>query len=657
MIVRINQLPRMKRLLFGIAATAVVLLAQQALTMFAHGRLTFLLIGASLPFITVLFGAPSGFLVLVSGICFGALWMPPAGLAVAQPEDRAVLLAYAVVGSILVVAGRQLAEVARRAGKAEAATQDAADRLLRLERDARQRFDVALNSAGVPFFIVTPVVRDGHVAELRWDYLNEAAAQLFSQAAGVVIGSSSSYVRPAGWDADILLERLAPLAERHGQEAFDVRVQGGNGEQWFHVVAASLDGSVVAWFGDVTARVRAEQALAEADRRKDEFLATLAHELRNPLAPIRQVAEILEQPGLTDERRKWCTTLLRRQSAAMALLLDDLLDVSRITRGALTLRKEAVALKEVVDDAVETARPMLDGKGHELDVKLPARPLHVEVDRLRLAQVLANLLTNAAKYTPPGGRIDLTVVADDAEIVISVADNGIGVESEKLSAIFLMFSQVDPDHHRQGGLGIGLALSKSLIELHGGRVTASSAGKDRGSCFAIHLPASSRVIPPSVQPLTVPAVASVDKHRILVVDDNVDAADAMTALLELEGHEVRTVYSGEEAVDILTHYSPDVVLLDLGLPGISGLEVARRLRAMPDINDVTLIAVTGWGQPQDRARTVDAGFDFHFTKPVDVGRLNLAIQSAATAVANIRPQHSSAAVDDATGKVALVNSV
>lgn len=283
-----------------------------------------------------------------------------------------------------------------------------------------------------------------------------------------------------------------------------------------------------------------------------------------------------------------------------------------------------------MDDAVETARPVLDAKAHELDVRLPARPLYVEADRLRLAQVLANLLTNAAKYTPPGGRIELAVVADDSEIVIAVTDNGIGIEPEKFSALFSMFSQVNPDHHRQGGLGIGLALTKSLIELHGGRVTVSSAGKDRGSCFAIHLPASLRVIPASVRPIAADA-NPVDKRCILVVDDNVDAADAMTAFLELEGHEVRTAYSGEEALDILTHYSAAVLLLDLGLPGMTGLDVARRVRATPDTKDVTLIAITGWGQPQDRVRTADAGFDFHFTKPVDVGRLNLAIASGATA--------------------------
>ncbi|WP_175942741.1 ATP-binding protein [Caballeronia sp. BCC1704] len=633
MIVRIAQHSLKQRLLFGAASTAVVLLAQQALTLVAHGRLTFLFISATLPLITVLFGALSGLLLLVSGIAFGALWMQPIGtFAVPQQDDQIVLLAYSVVGAFLVTAGQQLAKVARRAGKAEAATRDAADRLLQVERDARHRFDVALDSAGVPFCILTPVVRERRIAELRWDYLNEAAAALFNQNTAVVIGSSTSFVRPAGWDADVLLERLAPLAERPGREAFDVRVEGENGEQWFHVVAASLEGSVVAWFVDVTPRVRAERALSEADRRKDEFLATLAHELRNPLAPIRQVAEILEQPGLSEERRSWCIDVLRRQSAAMALLLDDLLDVSRITRGALELRPETVALREVVDEALEVARPILAGKGHELVIKPPARPLHIKADRLRLAQVLANLLTNAAKYTPPGGRVELTATANDAEIVLSVEDNGIGIEPDKLSAIFAMFSQVNRDQHRQGGLGIGLALSKSLIELHGGRLTASSGGKDRGSRFSIHLPAASRVLSPPAPP-RVPALDrwSVATHRFLVVDDNVDAADAMTAFLEMEGHEVRTAYSGEEAVALLGHYSPKVILLDLGLPGISGIDVARHIRAMPSTKDVTLIAITGWGQPQDRASTADAGFDFHFTKPVDVGQLNRAIESAVLA--------------------------
>jgi len=629
MIVMLAQYPRKKRFLIGIAVVIAVMVAQYALTVLAHGRLTFLLISAFLPLTTVLFGTVPGVILLASGILFGASYFPPVdSLAVDDPADRMALSAYAVVGVFLVAAGTQLAKVAKRAGRAEVASQQAGQRLLHVERDARQRFDIALNTAGVPFGVLMPVVRDGELAEFRWDYLNEAAAELFSQPTAVVLGSSTSFVSPIGWDANVLLKRLSPLAEGKGRDSFDLQVNGDNGEQWFHVVAASLEGSIVAWFGDITPRVQAERALAEADRLKDEFLATLAHELRNPLAPIRQVAEILEQPGLTDERREWCISVLRRQSAAMALLLDDLLDVSRITRGALTLRKEPVAVKEVVDDALEVARPMLEAKGHQLVLKLSARPVHIEADRLRLAQVLANLLGNAAKYTPPGGRIELTATTDDPEIVLSVADNGIGIEPEKLSAIFSMFSQVDQDNHRQGGLGIGLALSKSLIELHGGRITASSGGKDKGSCFAIHLPAHCKVVSPPIvtRDAPVPSSAAV-RHRILVVDDNVDAADAMTALLELDGHEVRTVYSGEEALKIFSHFTPQVVLLDLGLPGISGTDVAREIRAMPSNHDVTLIAVTGWGQPQDRARTAEAGFDLHFTKPVDAAQLKEVIES------------------------------
>jgi len=629
MIVVLAQYPKKKRFLIGIALAAVVMTAQYGLTVLAHGRLTFLLISAFLPLTAVLFGTAPALILFASGVVFGAMYLPPFGiLSIADKADRLVLLAYTVVGLFLVAAGIQLSKVARRAGRAEKASREATQRLLQVEREARQRFDVALNTAGVPFCVLTPLMRNDQVDEFRWDYLNDAAAQLFSQQAAAVIGSSTTFVHPEGWDANFLLDRLAPLANGAGRDSFDLRVEGRDGEQWFHVVAASLDGSVVAWFGDITPRVQAERLLAEADRQKDEFLATLAHELRNPLAPVRQVAEILEQRGLSDERRRWCITVLRRQSAAMALLLDDLLDVSRITRGALTLRKEPVLIEDVVDDAVEVARPMLEGKGHELVVTLPARPVHIEADKLRIAQVLANLLTNAAKYTPPGGRIEVSATADDPEIVLSVADNGIGIEQQKLSAIFSMFSQVDPDHHRQGGLGIGLALTKSLIELHGGRITASSGGKDKGSCFAIHLPAHCKVVSPPLVSRDAPVTPSAaDKHRILVVDDNVDAADAMTALLELDGHEVRTVYSGEEALEIFRHFIPEVVLLDVGLPGISGIDVAREIRRMPVAHDVTLIAITGWGQPQDRARTAEAGFDLHFTKPVDASQLKEAIES------------------------------
>jgi len=629
MIVSLVRYSPKKRFLIGLALAAMVMAAQYCLTIVAQGRLTFLLVSAFLPLTSVMFGSGPALILLVTSILFGAYSFAPAdSLAVAGSTDQIVLFAYASIGLFLVVVGKQLSNLAVRASVAEKASQDVAQKLLQVEREARQRFDVALDSAGVPFCILTPVMLDGHVAELRWDYLNGAAAQLFEQPSSLIVGRSTLSVHPPGWDAALLLARLAPLTDGVGRQIFDFQAHGKDGDKWFHVVAASLGDAVVAWFADITPRVRAEHVLAEADRRKDEFLATLAHELRNPLAPIRQVASILEQPHLSDERRSWCIAVLHRQSAAMAVLLDDLLDVSRITRGALALRNDCVALKDVMDDAVEVARPTLEGKGHELIITHPARLLHIDADRLRLAQVLANLLTNAAKYTPPGGKIELTANADGPEIMISVADNGIGIDPKSLSAIFSMFSQVDPDNHRQGGLGIGLALSKSLVELHGGRITASSAGKNKGSCFSIHLPVQCKVVTPPVfyREVAVPSFLPL-KRRILVVDDNVDAADALTALLELEGDEVRTVYSGEEAIDTLHHFAPDVVLLDLGLPGISGTDVARHMRAVPSTKDLTLIAITGWGQPHDRARTAEAGFDFHFTKPVDAAQLRQAIDS------------------------------
>ncbi|GGD70407.1 hypothetical protein GCM10010985_26120 [Caballeronia grimmiae] len=612
-------------MLLGVALAVLVLLAQQGLTIAANGRLTFLLISTFLPLVTVLFGPVPGLVLLAGGMMFGAYWLPPFGSLAVESSERMVLLMYVIVGSFLVIAGTRLSAVAQRAGRAENATREAEKKLLEMERESRKRFDLALDTAGVPFCVLAPVFENDQIEDFRWEYLNEAAVRFFHRSSVTVIGSTTSEVIPSGWDRAALVERLAVLAGNGGKDEFDLRVQTSDGERWFHVVIAALDGSVVAWMGDVTPRVRAERALSEADRRKDEFLATLAHELRNPLGPVRQVIEILEQPGLTDDRQSWCISVLRRQTAAMALLLDDLLDVSRITRGALKLRKDSVGLSDVVSDAVEVAKPVLEGKAHVLRVSLPERPVYIEADRLRLAQVLANLLTNAVKYTPAGGEIKLSAAVNEEEIVLSVVDSGIGIEPDKLSAIFSMFAQIDPDNHG-GGLGIGLALSKNLIELHGGRISVESDGRGKGSRFTIHLPAECKVVPDNVRGAPTGLAAHI-KRRILIVDDNVDAADAMAALMEMEGHIVRIAYSGEEAIAVLDHFPPEVVLLDLGLPGLSGIDVARQVRSAPLVCQSILVAITGRGEPHDREQTAAAGFDFHFTKPVDAAQLFGAIQS------------------------------
>ena len=361
-------------------------------------------------------------------------------------------------------------------------------------------------------------------------------------------------------------------------------------------------------------------ALREADRRKDEFLATLAHELRNPLAPIRHAAKLLEVQTAEERQKLWAREVISRQVQRMALLLDDLLDVSRITRGRLDLKVEAVALDSVVGTAVETARPLIDAKKHQLHIDLPPQPVMLLADPLRLSQSLSNLLTNAAKYTDARGRIALAVRLSPEEITMSVTDNGIGVEPSALPQLFDMFSQVDSAIARsEGGLGIGLALVKGLIELHGGTIDGFSAGLGCGSEFTIHLPRSMMV--PTAgkdEPEALRAQPGTDSAlKVLVADDNRDAADSLALLLEMNGHEVLVGHCGEEAVRLARHMQPQAMILDIGMPDITGYEVARRIRTETWGRRVLLIAVTGWGQKEDKQRADAAGFDHHLTKPVD----------------------------------------
>ncbi len=379
---------------------------------------------------------------------------------------------------------------------------------------------------------------------------------------------------------------------------------------------------------EVQARTR---ALSEADRRKDEFLATLAHELRNPLAPIRHAAKVLESAGVDGPQRQWARDVISRQVQRMALLLDDLLDVSRITRGRLDLKVEPVDLQSLVHAAVETARPLLDSKQHRLHVVLPPRPVFLLVDPLRLSQSLSNLLTNAAKYTDVQGRITLEADITPSELTLCVTDTGIGFEKESLPEIFQMFSQVDSAVDRsEGGLGIGLALVRGLVTLHGGTIEAVSAGSGRGSSFTIRLPRSRVLEAADIrgrEPAGTPA-APESRCKVLVADDNRDAADSLGLLLEMNGHEVTVVHGGEEAVRAAGRSVPDAAILDIGMPDLTGYDVARRIRAQPRGRRICLIAVTGWGQEEDKARAREAGFDHHLTKPVDLDRIEKLLQDA-----------------------------
>jgi signal transduction histidine kinase len=374
--------------------------------------------------------------------------------------------------------------------------------------------------------------------------------------------------------------------------------------------------------GEVAERARAEAALKEADRHKDEFLAVLAHELRNPLAPIRNAVEIMRRSALTDPQLSWSRDVVERQVKHLTRLVDDLLDVSRITRGNINLSREAVAVTTIVSRAIETIAPLIAEQRHALTVDVAEETLEVEGDLTRLTQVLGNLLNNAAKYTDPGGDIRLTARRASTDVEIRVRDNGIGIPPELLPRLFQLFTQVDGAAHRaQGGLGIGLALVRQLVQMHGGSVTAYSQGTGKGSEFLIRLPLrlkSYRDVPVTVGGESAPPANDVKKgHRILLADDNRDALDSLATLLQCDGHEVHTAADGAEALELAAGCHPDVVLLDIGMPKLDGYEVARRIRAEPWGKRTVLIALTGWGQDEDRRRSREVGFDSHLVKPLD----------------------------------------
>jgi signal transduction histidine kinase/ActR/RegA family two-component response regulator len=367
---------------------------------------------------------------------------------------------------------------------------------------------------------------------------------------------------------------------------------------------------------------RAEAALREADRRKDEFLATLAHELRNPLAPIRNAAHMLTLPKLDEEQLQWARRVIHRQVQHMARLLDDLLDVARITCGKLQLKKEHVDFGTIVDTAVEAARPLINAKKHGLTLELPPQIPTLEADPVRLAQVLSNLLTNAAKYTDESGRIALRAWVEDNRLRISVRDNGIGLSNTALPHMFQMFSQVHEDHDRSGGgLGIGLALVKGLVDLHGGTIEAHSDGPGRGSEFVVTIPVRDGGAPLAGDAASAPQAKTASARRILVADDNHDAADSLALLLEAHGHIVRTAHGGHSAVALAKDFQPDIALLDIGMPDMNGYEVAQQLRETQWGKTIRLIALTGWGQDEDKRRASAAGFDHHLTKPVELQEL------------------------------------
>lgn len=424
---------------------------------------------------------------------------------------------------------------------------------------------------------------------------------------------------------------------------FEHRLRRHDG-QWrqFSVRAIPLfdaHGAIREWVGvhiDITDQREVEKhlrqteaALREVNSRKDVFLATLSHELRNPLAPIRNAASLLAKASLTTEAHERSRLIIVRQVAHMASLLDDLLDVSRITRGAFALKKEFVNLQSLLAEAVETARPLIDAKRHILKLEWPSDPIQVEADPIRLVQIATNLLTNAAKYTDPEGVITFRVTTKDDEILMSIRDTGIGLAPSMLTKVFEMFSQVEPEDGRtEGGLGIGLALVKGLVELHGGRIEVHSAGLERGSEFIVALPV---VHADANGPARAPSNDAENpfphgSRRVLVADDNKDGAESLAMLITASGHQVFIANSGPEALQMAATHQPHIAILDIGMPGMDGYQVANRIRSEPWGIHMTLIAVTGWGQEEDKKRSRQAGFDHHLTKPADPIKLEALIR-------------------------------
>ena len=462
----------------------------------------------------------------------------------------------------------------------------------------------------------------------RYVYVNQKTATIVSSVNPTEMIGKTDFDFFSKHDAHALRKNDRIVMRRKQPSQFLEMINSKQGRLYFLAFKFPLEGSdgqmLLAGISvDVTTQYRAEQDLIEADKRKNQFLATLAHELRNPLAPIRNAVQILKMKDSADPELIWVQKMLARQVSHMSRLLDDLIDVSRISRQRLELRKSRIVLSTVLESAVETSRPLIDAQQHEFSMDVAETPIFLDGDFVRLSQVFSNLLNNAAKYTPNGGQIRLSARLQRDHAIVLVQDSGIGFKPDAKNSLFDMFWQGTSSlSHSEGGLGIGLSLVKGIVELHGGKVDAHSEGPGKGSEFIVQLPA-------------IPAISVDDSHereseiknsapirRVLVVDDNRDSADSMALQLRLKGHDVQTAYSGEQALEVAITYQPEFILLDIGLPGMSGHDVARTIRQQSWGASPVLIAMTGWGQLEDRSLASDAGFDHHMTKPLDPDELD-----------------------------------
>ena len=466
------------------------------------------------------------------------------------------------------------------------------------------------------------------------DFANRAYVEFLRRPVEDIVGTGwQRFLHPD--DASDYLQRYADAMERRGPFDAATRFRRGDGEyRWVQSSAVPRlrpDGALLGYIGcswDITEMKLFAQALEEADRRKDTFLATLAHELRNPLAPLRHGLQIMQLAENDASAVAQARAMMKRQLQHMVRLIDDLLDVSRITLGKVELRRELLEIGDVVRSAVEISRPHIDEAGQRLQLTLSTAPLWIYGDSARLSQVLSNLLNNASKFTSRGGRITFAVENGPAEVVLRVSDTGVGIPPDKLHQVFDIFTQVDQGE-AQDGIGVGLSIARQLIEMHGGGIEGRSRGRGQGSEFVVRLPSAS---PPAAAGAARPehaerAHSAQAQLRILIADDNVDSASSLSEVLKMLGHEVRTALDGQQAVDMALEFRPDVMLLDIGMPRLNGYDACRRIRKEPWGDRVVMVAVTGWGQAEHRARARSAGFDHHLVKPVELADLQAVFSS------------------------------
>lgn len=519
-----------------------------------------------------------------------------------EPSDVMGLVLYAISCAVIIALGHNLRTARERS------------------RFAEERFRKS-QEAAIQGYGLLRAVRDeaGKVRDFIIEYVNPRGATLAHQTPELVLGRRLTEVLP-GVKRNHVFETLRDVTETGRPLEVELRYEEDGRSGWFRNMIVKVDDGVAVSFFDVTRARKLENELAQrayllerADSNKSRFLATLSHELRNPLAPLRNGLAILRKQGGAEHAN--VLGMMDRQLKQMVHLVDDLLDVSRIDRGKIELRRERVSVDAVVSAAIDTARPSIDAKSHELVVRFAQKALHVEGDPVRLAQIVSNLLINAAKFTSPKGRIELSLRNEDGELEIVVSDNGMGIEHAELPRVFEMFVQLGQGAEGAGGLGLGLALVKSLVELHGGHVEARSAGRGKGAEFIVRLPLAAA--PVEISATLTASVSTPSLRRVLVVDDNEDAARTLGALLAAQGHEVGVFFNAREALEFAAASLPDVAFLDLTMPVLDGFALAQKLRLLPGGQAIRLVAVTGLGRKEDQVRSHDAGFHVHLTKPAD----------------------------------------